>query len=226
MPAPPSQRADWAVRAFVRLSASAPLLREHIKNAKGPLRHTQHVLASAFDEAEVKRVTELITRSDNPELPRHMELFLSNQGDPSSLGLVPSDPETTFPNDVFEKGFARSERRQCPSCHANSVKVPVEERPAHKAGAFGDHCILCPKIMPLRTALWHDPLVRFWHRLFNMAGWHCGMEVQNLMLTSGKRPDLLRYMPTSNVLTDVRTVAAAHTKYCKMAACIPGYGAD
>ena len=78
VPAPPSQRAVWAVRAFVRLSASAPLLRERIKNAKGPLRHTQHVLVSTFDEAEAKRVTELITRSDNPELPRHMELFLSN----------------------------------------------------------------------------------------------------------------------------------------------------
>ena len=33
-------------------------------------------------------------------------------------------------------------------------------------------------------------------------------------------------MPTSNVLTDVRTIAAAHTKYCKAAACNPGYGAD
>ena len=52
VPAPLSQRADLAVRAFVRLSASAPLLRERIENAKGPLRHTQHVLASAFDEAE------------------------------------------------------------------------------------------------------------------------------------------------------------------------------
>ena len=48
-----------------------------------------------------------------------------------------------------------------------------------------------------------------------MVGWKCGMEVSNLMLTSGKRPDVVRYMPTSNVLTDVRTIAAAHNKCCK-----------
>jgi hypothetical protein len=237
VPAPPSQRAGSAARALVRLTASAPLLRERIENAKGPLRHTQHVLASAVDEAEAKRVTEQIMRSDNPDLPRHMELFLSNQGDPSTLGLVPSDPETTFPNDVFGKGFARrllqsielttrSERRQCPSCHVHSDDVPGDDHTVHKVDAFGDHCVLCPKNLSARTTLWHDPLVRFWHRLFKMVGWKCGMEVSNLMLTSGKRPDVVRYMPTSNVLTDVRTIAAAHTKYCKMAACIPGHGAD
>ena len=166
-----------------------------------------------------------------------MELFLRNQGDPSTLGLVPSDPETTFPNDVFGKGFARrllqsielttrSERRQCPSCHVHSDDVPGDDHTVHKADAFGDHCVLCPKNLSARSTIWHDPLVRFWHRLFKMVGWKCGMEVSNLMLTSGKRPDVVRYMPTSNVLTDVRTIAAAHTKYCKMAACIPGHGAD
>ena len=55
---------------------------------------------------------------------------------------------------------------------------------------FGDHMLGCMSSLPTRTRLWHDPLVEAWLMLARMAGLSCAKKVRNLMLHSGKRPDV------------------------------------
>jgi len=45
--------------------------------------------------------------------------------------------------------------------------------------------------------------------LARMAGLSCGKEVRNLMLHSGKRPDVAILGALRNIITDVRTVVGA-----------------
>ena len=67
---------------------------------------------------------------------------------------------------------------------------------------FGDHIVGCKLMLPLRTKLWHDPLVQMWHQLTKMSGQSCGSEVTNLMFNSNKRADVALYKGLYNVLTD------------------------
>ena len=60
-------------------------------------------------------------------------------------------------------------------------------------------------MLSLRTRLWHDPLVQTWHSLARMVGLSCGSEVYNLMVNSGKRPDVAIFKDLYNIITDVRT---------------------
>ena len=46
---------------------------------------------------------------------------------------------------------------------------------------FGDHITGCKQMLPLRTELWHDPLVQMWHQLTKINPiWHrsqcCGLK--------------------------------------------------
>ena len=58
-----------------------------------------------------------------------------------------------------------------------------------------------------------------------MAGLSCGKEVRNLMLHSGKRPDVAIFGALRNIITDVRAVVGADPRYCAGAAVFPGHGA-
>ena len=61
-----------------------------------------------------------------------------------------------------------------------------------------------------------------------MSGWlACRMvkEVRNLMLHSGKRPDVAILGALRNTITDVRTVVGADPRYSAAAAVLPGHGA-
>ena len=43
------------------------------------MNHTQHVLSSIANETETRRVISLVSGIDNPDLPRHKELYLQLQ---------------------------------------------------------------------------------------------------------------------------------------------------
>ena len=90
---------------------------------------------------------------------------------------------------------------------------------------FRDHIAGCKGMFSLRTKLWHDPLVQNWHMPAQMAGLSCGKEVSNLMLHSGKRPDVVLFQHLFNILIDVRAVAGADPRHCCAAALNPGHGA-
>ena len=150
--------------------------------------------------------------------------------------MVPSDPATTLSNEIFETGMKRrllieltpvtpSERRKCPVCHKESTCERSVQEPDRSVDEFGDHIVGCKGMLPLRTKLWHDPLVQVWHMLARMAGLSCGKEVSNLMLHSGKRPDVVLFQFLFNILIDIRTVAGADPRYCRAAALNPGHGA-
>jgi len=62
--------------------------------------------------------------------------------------------------------------------------------------------------------------------LARMAGLSCGKEVSNLMLHSGKRPDVAILGALRNIITAVRTVVGAGPRCCADAAVFPGHGAD
>ena len=104
------------------------------------------------------------------------------------------------------------------------VRLSSEES-GRSVDEFGDHTVGCKKMLSLRTRLWHDPLVQVWHSLAKLAGLPCGSEVRNLMLNSGKRPDVVIFRDLYNILTDVRTIAGADSRYCSTAALTPGHGA-
>ena len=55
---------------------------------------------------------------------------------------------------------------------------------------FGDHMLGCKSSLPTRSRLWHGPLAEVWLVLSRVAGLSCRKEVRNLMLHSGKRPDV------------------------------------
>ena len=67
-------QAALAARAFVRVAASAPLVRDRLTGGAPVLRHAQHALSAIVTEAETQRVVSLIHALDRPSLPRHMEL--------------------------------------------------------------------------------------------------------------------------------------------------------
>ena len=111
-PPPPFLQAALAAGAFVRVTASAPLVRDQLMDGAPVLRHaqralsgTQHALSAIVTEAETQRVVSLIHALDRPSLPRHMELYHSNCGDAVTLAMVPSDPATTLSNEIFETGM-------------------------------------------------------------------------------------------------------------------------
>jgi len=87
---------------------------------------------------------------------------------------------------------------------------------------FGDHMLGCKSSLPTRTRLWHGPLVKVWLMLAQMAGLSCGKEVRNLMLHSGKRPDVVILGALRSIITDVRTVVGADPRYCAAAAVFLG----
>jgi len=95
------------------------------------------------------------------------------------------------------------------------------QEPVRSVDEFGDHIVGCKGVLPMRTKLWHDPLVQVWHMLAQMAGLSCGKGVSSLMLHSGKRPDVVLFQH----LFDVRTVAGADPHYFCAAALNPGHGA-
>jgi len=150
--------------------------------------------------------------------------------------MLPSDSATTLSNRSFATGIlrrlllsinqvTRSERRRCPTCHKASSCDFSSEESGRSVDEFGDHTVGCKKMLSLRTRLWHDPLVQIWHSLAKLAGLSCGSEVRNLMLNSGKRPDVVIFRDLYNILTDVRTIAGADSRYCSTAAQTPGHGA-
>jgi hypothetical protein len=232
----PSAQATSAARAFVRITSNAPLVRDRLEGSAMVLKHTQHVLSTIVNEAEARRVVGLIGGLDSSHLPRHMELYHSNCGDTTTLGMLPSDSATTLSNRSFETGIirrlllpinpvTRGERRRCPTCHKASSCDFSSDEPGRSVDEFGDHNVGCKRMLSLRTRLWHDPLVQTWHGLAKMAGLSCGSEVYNLMANSGKRPDVAIFKDLYNIITDVRTIAGADARYCSTAASIPGHGA-
>ena len=88
---------------------------------------------------------------------------------------------------------------------------------------FGDHMLGCKSSLPTRTRLWRDPLVEVWLMLARIAGLSCGKEVRNLVLHSGKRPDVAILGALRSIITDVRTVVGADPRYCADAAVFPGH---
>jgi len=106
-PPQPSPQAALAARAFVRVAASAPLVRDRLTGGAPVLRHAQRALSAIVTEAETQRAVSLIHALDKPSLPRHMELYHSNCGYAVTLAMAPSDPATTPSNDIFEAGMKR-----------------------------------------------------------------------------------------------------------------------
>ena len=90
-PRAPSVTAAFAARALARITAAAPLVHDRLVGAATAMNHTQHDLSSIANEAETRRVISLVSGLDNPDLPRHMELYHSNCGDAVTLAMAPSD---------------------------------------------------------------------------------------------------------------------------------------
>ena len=80
-------------------------------------------------------------------------------------------------------------------------------------------------MFPLRTKLWHDPLVQVWHMLARMAGLSCGKGGLQPHAAFGKAPGRGPVPASFSILIDVRTVAGADPRYCCAAALNPKHGA-
>ena len=99
-----------------------------------------------------------------------MELYHCNCGGAVTPAMPPSDPATALPNEIFETGMKRrplveltpvtpSEQRKCPVCHKESTCERSVQEPVRSVNEFGDHIVGCKGVLPMRTKLWHDPLV-------------------------------------------------------------------
>ena len=229
-----------AFLALTRLAADAPSVYEVLRDdGSKPLRHLQHALSTVHDDAAHIRIVESIIRQDDYRHPRHLALHNSLCGDPTTWGLVPNDPATTFSNRVTEVAIRRrlllplqpntgSERRQCLSCLHFSDEV-IAHGGASQVDVYGDHAIRCHRGLKERTSRWHDPLVRQFYSLARMVSAPCAMEVRDLIPESNARPDLVLYSidnAAPDVLTDVRTSDVTGLKECISAAGTAGTAAD
>ena len=69
------------------------------------MNHTQLVMSAIANVTETRRVISLVSGLDNPDLPRHIELYHSNCGDAVTLAMVPSDLATALSNRSFTTGI-------------------------------------------------------------------------------------------------------------------------
>ena len=121
---------------------------------------------------------------------------------------------------------ARSPKAPTPTAGACESVVTCMEKAAVNVSCSA--CADWPRALqklPTHMRLWHDPLVEVWLMLARMASLSCGKEVHNLMLHSGKRPDVAILGALRNIITDFRTVVGAGPRYCADAAVFPGHGA-
>ena len=215
--------------------ARACLERDHDK----PLRHLQHSLATIVDDANHLRTTKAIAASDNPRHPRHMATHHSHCGDPTTLSLVPNNPETTFSNADFVTALRRrllvqllqqpverpGDNLSCPTCGANSSQQ-YGKTSASQVDLFGDHALRCPRGSKLRTR-WYDCIKNVYAMLATIAGLNRTLEPEQMMLFSNDRPDLAVRNDNGhyNVITDVRTAVPSLAGICSGAAATPGHAA-
>ena len=226
--------------AFTRLAAHAPSIFEVIRDDGSKLlRNLQHSLSQARDDASKFFVVEALIRLDDPSHPRHLAIYKSHCGDPTTWGLIPNDPATTFSNSITEVGIKRrpllpiqnilgSERRQCPTCF-KTLDEPIADGGGCQVDVYGDYAIRCTRSLAERTELWHDPLVRQFHSLTKMAGVPCAMKVCDFIIDSQARPDHVLFS-TDNSQVDtmicVRTADTTGLKKCISAAARAGAAPD
>ena len=119
-----------------------------------------------------------------------MELYHSNCGGAVTFAMAPSGPAATLPNEIFKTGMKRrllieitpvtpSERCKCPVFHKEPTCERGEQGPVRSVDEFCDHIVGCKGVLPVRTKLWHDPLVRVWYMLARMAGLSCDRQTQH-----------------------------------------------
>ena len=239
---PLSRRAGMACNALKRImdrsKGATEILTEH---GDGPLRGIQHALTFYLDQDESIRLLDAISRIDNPSHPRNKALFYSNMGDSHSWTQIPCDQATTVPNREFQTMVQRrlllhTERRDptvgswmCPGCHrSNKIPIRNSEPPFPEVDPFGDHALRCLRSMPVRTSLWHDPIVTVLNDIGRRAGFRMQLEAYGSVPDSNKRPDNFAVNPdgTLQIVIDVRTCSVTSPTNCTRAAQTPCYAAD
>jgi hypothetical protein len=238
-----SPSARYALRALARIEAAEVaigLTRACLtRDRNQPLRHLQHSLATIVDDAAHLLATEAISYSDDRSHPRHMAVHLSHCGDPTTMSLVPRDPQTTFSNADFTTALRRrllvqlqqlpedraGECLTCPTCGERSDQ-PYGSTTAPRVDVFGDHALRCSKGSKLRT-VWHDGIKYVYAFLAKMAGVSRVLEPEQMMLFSNDRPDLALHdrLGFFTVVADIRTVVPSNDGECPGAAATPGHAA-
>jgi len=225
-------------RIMGRSKGVVEILTEH---GEGPLRGIQHVLTAHLDQEESIRLFDTISRLDNPSHPRNKALFYSNQGDSHSWTQIPCDQATQVPNREFQTMVQRrlllhAERRNptiaswmCPACQRTSTDtIPNSAPPYSEVDAFGDHALRCRRSMPIRTSLWHDPIVTVLNDIGRRAGFRMQIEAYGTVPDTNKRPDNFAVSPDGflQLVIDVRTCLVTSPTNCKKAAHSPCYAAN
>jgi hypothetical protein len=172
-----------------------------------------------------------------------MAAFLSSKGDPHTMATTPSENFTTLSNEQFRvitqlklllsTTNIEDGPMQCPTCKQNSTMFLKNTLPPVPiVDSYGDHSTSCKETSgSLRTKLWHDPQVRVWFYIMRAAGFRCEKEREGLVVSSGKRPDIVIFGggPTTDHTTEIwfdfRTCHPTCTSNCKLAAVHPGYAA-
>ena len=239
---PLSKRARMACSALKRImDRSQGALEVITATESGPLRGVQHALSALLDQADCIHLLDIISLSDNPTHPRNKALFLSNQGDSHSWTIVPCDRATQVPNREFQTMVRRrlllpTEHRDpfvrswmCPSCQSRSDVAIRRTDPAYPSvDVYGDHALRCLRSMPLRSSLWHDPVVTVVNGLGRKAGFRMQIEAYGSIPDSNKRPDSFAVSPDGAIelAIDVRTCGVTCPTNCLSAARSPCYAAD
>jgi hypothetical protein len=243
-PTAPSRASYYASRALARLMHKAPGVLEAVEPSSGlHPRQLQHAIALLTDAADDLRILERISRLDNKTHPRNMAAFLSSKGDPHTMATTPFDNFTTLSNDQFRAVTQlklllsttniEDGPMQCPTCKQKSTTFLKNTLPpVPVVDSYGDHSTSCQEASgSLRTKFWHDPQVRAWFYLMRGAGFRCVAEQQGIVVSSGKRPDIVVFGGgstndhTTEVWFDFRTCHPTCASNCKLAALHPGYAA-
>ena len=243
-PTAPSRASYYASRALARLVHKAPGVLEAVEPSSGlHPRQLQHAIALLTDAADDLRILERIGHLDNKTHPRNMAAFLSSKGDPHTMATTPFDNFTTLSNDQFRAVTQlklllsttniEDGPMQCPTCKQNSTMfLKGTLPPVPVVDSYGDHSTSCKDASgSLRTKYWHDPQVRVWFYLMRAAGFRCETEKRGIVVSSGKRPDIVIFGGgpnkdhTSEVWFDLRTCHPTCASNCKLAAVHPGHAA-
>jgi hypothetical protein len=119
------------------------------------------------------------------------------------MATTPFDNFTTLSNDQFRAVTQlklllsttniEDGPMQCPTCKQNSTMfLKGTVPPVPVVDSYGDHSTSCKDASgSLRTKHWHDPQVRVWFYLMRAAGFRCETEKRGIVVSSGKRPDIV-----------------------------------
>ena len=206
---PPSSTA--AHSALIRLQAIDKAVTDLLKPTPDNIHQLQTKLSSFVHQRNFQLINAKLLSSTSPYATHFRAHFLSSQGDSHSFQTIPIDTDTTLNNrQMMIAVILKTLTPLIPAnlqCTDHSNPTVICPCCSKSCDSFGIHSFQCPKDgHKYRTQLLHDKLCRVWCSALRHAGYKVLLEPSGMVLSNGKRPDLVIQLENGTTLfIDLRT---------------------